>query len=156
MHYRYFDLLLPVGRPELIVLIDIRASEDQGSDPSITEQSFDTKFPLNVNDEDMWPDMKEPPIEREGYSDMTFDLIRYNIGKVIRRITYVPPGLSSCPKAKKNLGSVEEKEQKVEDLRKYLEEKYLRHCDMSNPLHWVAANVARLVLRTHPWIPAVC
>ena len=89
--------------------------------------------------------MKEPPREREGYTDMTFDLIRYNIGKTIRRLTYVPPGLSNCPKAKKHLGTMEEKEQKIEDLRKVLEEKYLQYCDMSNPLHWVAANVARLV-----------
>lgn len=76
----------------LICSLDVRTSEDHGSDPSIIEHSFDTKFPLNVEDEDLDPDMKETPLERDGRTEMTFDLIRYTVSTTVRRLSYAPPG----------------------------------------------------------------
>ena len=126
-------------------MTDIRASEDQSSDPTITEQSFDTKLPLNINDEDIWPGMTEPPKEHEGCTEMTFDLIRYEVGNTARFLTYTPPGVVLVSKRGHENTSIEDKERLIEKLGQYLEAKYLRHCDMSIPLQWVAANVARLV-----------
>ena len=125
--------------------LDARASEDQGSDPSIAEQSFDTKFPLNINDEDIDPSMKETPEEHEGATEMTFDLIRYSMGVTVKRLSYASPGEGRCRTMNASLG-IEDKEHMIEDLHQYLEKKYLKHCDMSVPLHWVAATVARLIL----------
>ena len=125
--------------------LDARASEDQGSDPSIGEQSFDTKFPLNINDEDIDPNMKETPEEHEGVTEMTFDLIRYSMGVTGKRLSYVPPGRGHCQTMNDRL-SIEDKEHMIDNLHQYLEKKYLSHCDMSVPLHWVAATVARLIL----------
>lgn len=125
--------------------LDARASEDQGSDPSIVEQSFDTKFPLNINDEDIDPSMKEAPAEHEGATEMTFDLIRYSMGITVRRLSYAPPGEGRCRTMNASL-SIEDKECMIEDLHQYLEKKYLSHCDTNVPLHWVAVTVARLIL----------
>lgn len=125
--------------------IDVRASEDQGSDPSIAEQSFDTKFPLNINDEDIDPGMKETPNEHEGATEMTFDLIRFSMGTTVRRLSYAPVGEGRCKTMNASQG-IEDKERMIEDLHQYLERKYLQHCDMNVPLHWVAATVARLIL----------
>ena len=125
--------------------LDSRASEDQGTDPSIVEQSFDTKFPLNINDEDFDPNTKEIPKEHEGATEMTFDLIRYSMGITVRRLSFAPPGEGRCRIMSARL-STEDKERMIEDLHRYLEKKYLSHCDMSVPLHWVAATVARLIL----------
>ena len=125
--------------------LDSRASEDQGTDPSIVEQSFDTKFPLNINDEDFDPSTKEIPKEHEGATEMTFDLIRYSMGITVRRLSFAPPGAGRCRIMSARL-STEDKERMIEDLHQYLEKKYLSHCDMSVPLHWVAATVARLIL----------
>lgn len=125
--------------------LDARASEDQGSDPSIVEQSFDTKFPLNINDEDIDPSMKETPEEHEGATEMSFDLIRYSMGITVKRLSYAPPGEGRCRTMSASL-SIEDKERMIEDLHQYLEKKYLSHCDMSVPLHWVSATVARLIL----------
>lgn len=125
--------------------LDARASEDQGTDPSIAEQSFDTKFPLNINDEDIDPSMKETPQEHEGATEMTFDLIRYSMGVTVRRLSYAPPAEGPCRTMNARM-SIEDKERMIEDLHQYLEQKYLSHCDMSVPLHWVAATVARLIL----------
>ena len=44
-----------------ISILDNRSSEDHGTDPTFTEQFYDTKLPLNVNDEDIYPEMKERP-----------------------------------------------------------------------------------------------
>ena len=79
-----------------ICTLDVRASEDHGTDPSIVEQSFDTKFPLNINDADLTTDMKEQPEEHEGATEMTFDLIRYSLSTTVRRLNYMPPGPGPC------------------------------------------------------------
>lgn len=128
-----------------ICTLDVRASEDHGCDPSIIEQSFDTKFPLNINDEDISPTMKEPPVEHEGATEMTFDLIRYSVSTTVRRLSYAPPGPGPCRTRNAGL-SLEDKEHMIEDLHQYLEKKYLRHCDTAIPLRWVAATVARLIM----------
>ena len=127
-----------------IIVLDNRASEDQGTDPTITEEMFDTRMPLNINDDDINPDTKETPEERLGCTEMTFDLIRYEISVCARRLTYVPHGMGMC-RYKSLASSLEGKERVVEELRVLLESKYLKHCDMSVPLYWVTATVSRLV-----------
>ena len=127
-----------------IITLDIRASEDHGTDPTITEQTFDTKLPLNINDADITPDTVVTPTEHQGCTEMTFDLIRYEVSTTVRRLTYVPPGKSPC-RFKSLNASVEDKERLIEKLRTHLEDRYLKYCDMSVPLYWVTATVARLV-----------
>jgi len=129
-----------------ICTLDVRASEDHGCDPSIIEQSFDTKFPLNINDADIHPNMTSPPQEHEGATEMTFDLIRYSVSTTVRRLSYAPAGPSICRTKAAGL-SLEDKERNIEELNQHIEKKYLRHCDTQNiPLHWVAATVARLIM----------
>lgn len=125
--------------------LDMRASEDHGSDPSIVEQTFDTKFPLNINDDDIWPGMTEPPEEKEGRTEMLFDLIRFTVSTTVRRLSYAPPGPGPCRERNARI-TLEDKERLIEELHQYLEKKYLRYCNMSIPLDWVAATVSRLIL----------
>lgn len=129
----------------LICSLDVRTSEDHGSDPSIIEHSFDTKFPLNVEDEDLDPDMKETPLERDGRTEMTFDLIRYTVSTTVRRLSYAPPGRGPCSVKNASL-TLEDKERLIEELHQYLENKYLKYCDHKRPLDWVSATVSRLIL----------
>lgn len=128
-----------------ICSLDVRTSEDHGSDPSIVEHSFDTRFPLNIEDEDIDPDMKETPVEREGRTEMTFDLIRYTVSTTVRRLSYAPPGQGPCSVKNASL-TLEDKERLIEELHQYLESKYLKHCDTKRPLDWVSATVSRLIL----------
>ena len=107
--------------------------------------SFDTKIPLNINDDDIWPGMTEPPEERIGMTEMSFVLVRYEIGSTIRRLSYGTPGmLRACPK-QRGLASVADKESKIEALEKHLHDRFLQYCDPKIPLHWVTYNVAKLV-----------
>lgn len=129
----------------MICSLDVRSSEDHGSDPSIVEHSFDTSFPLNVEDEDLDPDMTETPVEREGRTEMTFDLIRYTVSTTVRRLSYAPPGRGPCSVKNASL-TLEDKERLIEELHQYLENKYLKYCDTNRPLDWVSATVSRLIL----------
>lgn len=124
-----------------ICILDVRASEDHGSDPSIMDFTSDTEFPLSVNDDDLSPEMTEFPEVRTGVSEMTFCLIRYEICKLSRTLTYTPTGTCS----RKGL-SLEQKEVLVQETADRLEEKYLKHCEDAGPLYWVAATVARLIV----------
>lgn len=128
-----------------IMHVDLRASDDHGSEPSIHESAFDTRFPLNINDEDISSSMREYPPEREGPTEMTFDLIRYTVSTTARRLSYVPPGPGKCRK-KNEMFTLEHKERLMEELHQHVENKYLKYCDMKNPLHWVAGTILRLVL----------
>ena len=128
-----------------ICALDHRTSEDHGTDASITMHMFDTGVPLNINDTDITPEMQSPPTEREGFTEMTFDLIRYTIARTFRLINQSVSGSPTCRVVTQNL-TLEEKERAVEELRQELETKYLRYCDMNIPLNWVTATVTRLVM----------
>ncbi|KAJ9306052.1 transcriptional regulator family: Fungal Specific TF [Paecilomyces variotii] len=125
-----------------IVLLDVRSSEDHGTDPQVHEAFFDTRLPLNINDDDIFPDMKDPPEERVGGTEMTFTLVRCEVNATVRRLSYVPPG-ARCRAGEL---SVEQREALVEGLSKRLEERYIRHCDMNVPLFWVCATISRLII----------
>ena len=128
-----------------ICTLDVRTSEDHGVDPSIVEATFDTKFPSNVNDDDFSPSTTETPKEHEGWTETTFDLIKYSISTTVRRLNYAPPGPSSC-RTKSVRPTLEDKEHIIAELHQYLEKKYLIYCDLTVPLNWVAATVTRLIM----------
>ncbi|KAL4741879.1 fungal-specific transcription factor domain-containing protein [Aspergillus similis] len=130
-----------------VILLDLRSSEDHGTDVQIHDHMFDTRLPLNVNDTDLSPDAKEPPKPRVGFTDMTFFLIRCDICYALRRVAYTCPNTSgaisgptpdNCPNV-------------VQTVNMHIEEQYLKHCDMSDPIQWISATVARLVL-TKMWL----
>ena len=129
-----------------VCILDTRASEDHGCDPTIIEQAFDTKMPMNINDVDIMPDMKEFPPERQGCTDMSFCLIRFEVANTFRRINYIPPGPPrACNEFFSNV-TLQDKEKWITECHQRLEERYLKHCDMSVPLFWVTATVARLMM----------
>lgn len=128
-----------------IVSLDIRASDDHGSDPSVNEQSYDTKFPLNINDDEITPEMTDTPKEHDGWTETTFDLIRCTVTTSIRRINWAPAGPSPCRAKSANM-TLEDKEKLIEELHQYIESHYLHHCDLKDPLQWVGATVTRLIM----------
>jgi len=128
-----------------ISLLDSRSAEDHGTDPTFTEQFYDTKIPSNVNDEDISPGMKEAPEERRGATEMTFCLMRFELSKFSRRLNFTSPGGHNHGGGS-SARKLEDKERMIDECHRELEEKYLRYCDMSTPIYWVTATVARLIL----------
>ncbi|KAH4001225.1 hypothetical protein HBH70_008690 [Parastagonospora nodorum] len=128
-----------------VCILDARSSEDHGCDPTIVEAQYDTKMPLNVNDDDLHPDMTEFPEERTGFTDMTFCLLRFEVASIFRRILYIPPGPNRCNEFFASL-SIAEKEKWITECHQRLEEKYLTNMDMTIPLCWVTATISRLIM----------
>ncbi|CAG8909464.1 unnamed protein product [Penicillium egyptiacum] len=127
-----------------ISLLDVRSSEDHGTDPLIHERMYDTLLPLNINDDDLSPDMEEPPEEREGYTDATFCLIRCEITSALRRANYACPGAQF--RVPSSLPPIDRAGRMIQIISDRCEQRYIRHCDMNVPLQWCAATVGRLIL----------
>ncbi|KAK2872039.1 hypothetical protein FQN49_002615, partial [Arthroderma sp. PD_2] len=127
-----------------ICILDFRSSEDYGCDPFIHESSYDTRLPLNINDDDIAPDSTVSPEEREGCTETSFFLIRCEITVVNRRLSFVPPS-SSCRVVASSY-SMAEREELINKLSTNLETRFVQHCDMTVPIHWVCATVSRLVI----------
>lgn len=68
-----------------LCFLDIRTCEAQGPRPTIRREDYDTKIPLNVEDEDL-TDAIEPPQPRDGYTSALLPLIRFEINEMMRNI----------------------------------------------------------------------
>ena len=134
-----------------LCVMDLRTAEDYGFDPSTTDWSFDTKIPLNIEDEQIHPGSTKFPEPYVGRSTgMCFSLLRYEVTSTVRRLNQVAftkgplrqDGSSPSPSAR----SMAEKERLLEVTHRRLEEEYLRFCDMNDPLQWITGTVGRLVM----------
>lgn len=123
-----------------IIIVDVRAAEDHGTDPMINEWMYDTRMPLNINDDDISPEMKFFPPERTGFTDMTITLIRCHVTRNYRNLISFPRGTTSAAP------TLEDRKKTVECLHRTLNEKYVKYCDMQEPLQWACATMARLVV----------
>ncbi|KAI0204627.1 fungal-specific transcription factor domain-containing protein [Astrocystis sublimbata] len=129
-----------------ICVLDLRSAEDQGCELTVVERSFDTQFPLNVNDTDITPEMTDFPSERVGSTDMTFCLIRYEICALSRRVHTAASGMAPCPKDSQI--TLEEHERQLIDMYEHIDQKYLKACPdkETDLLNWVSATIARLIM----------
>ena len=129
-----------------LCILDLRAAEDQGTDLTIVDRTFDTEFPLNINDTDFTPETTEMPQPRQGSTDMTFSLIRYEICGLARRLhTMSSANAGSCPRDAAI--SFEERENMVREIYASVEGKFFRGPDASqDPILWTAANIARVIV----------
>ncbi|KAF7537706.1 hypothetical protein G7054_g3525 [Neopestalotiopsis clavispora] len=73
-HHTFFEAELRRRLWWQVVVLDIRASEDRGTEAMIDPDSYSTHLPLNINDEDFGPDTIVAPPERQGPTDITFSL----------------------------------------------------------------------------------
>ncbi|KAK9368623.1 mitogen-activated protein kinase, partial [Lipomyces kononenkoae] len=105
-----------------------------------------TKWPSNVSDDKLLPDMSALPTEPAHLTDMVFislkcDLLNYAAGRAadLRR-----QGKASIPwDPRTPVGDLSEADRSVRGIEEELETKYLRYCDPSQPLHLMAMLVAR-------------
>ncbi|KAH8902462.1 hypothetical protein BR93DRAFT_932042 [Coniochaeta sp. PMI_546] len=126
MRRRLFYQILP---------LDGNASQMSGTSIPIVPGAWDTQQPLNINDDQIWPGMTESPEEQNAATEMIFCLSRSWIGRSL-----VLAGRSA------NGGHVkdyQEAEIAIKDAENEVEEKYIRYCDIINPLHFLTIGLAR-------------
>ncbi|KAI9744215.1 MAG: hypothetical protein M1818_002367 [Claussenomyces sp. TS43310] len=126
-----------------IILLESRTAELAGVTSSSDAHLWDTKVPVNVNDSDLYTDMRELPPEHTGTTEMTFCLMRYQIGEYLRHSPVLNGGwkLLSLPEI-----PLAEKEAIVAELEEILERKFLQYLDPVVPLHLLSSGVAKSVI----------
>lgn len=130
----------------VIVTGDYRASEFAGTKPSMDLIQSDTKGMLNVEDEDLTPDMIEFPPERTGITTGVLQLMRCDLTQFLKSVGPDQPDNFFWDKLTGTALTPEEKDRKIDGLEDLVESKYVRYCDPSNHLHFFASILARSAL----------
>ncbi|KAJ5322344.1 hypothetical protein N7452_010633 [Penicillium brevicompactum] len=123
----------------VLCMLDVRASEDQGTDYTILSSSFDTKIPSNLNDDDLDPESTRMPEECDSLSDMSVARVTFGICYVTRQM--MAHGF------KEKAPSPEEQGALLNDMYQLVERDYLRYSTESgNITYWAIVIVTRLVM----------
>lgn len=118
-----------------LIPLDGIASQLSGTGIAIAPESWDTKEPSNINDEQIWPGMTTKPQEQDGATEMIFCLARACIGKFFAK--------AMRGKATGHFQQHSSVEPLIREAENEVEEKYIRYCDVVNPLHFLTIAMAR-------------
>lgn len=106
---------------------------------------WDCRTPVSLNDFDLQPEMKDPPVVQERSSEAVFAVVRSEMGEFVRHsafhLDFVSPALKSVAKDVQG-GHVPEGGELVA-LEKMIEDNYLNFCNPENPLHFMTIWTAR-------------
>ncbi|KAG9679420.1 hypothetical protein KCU87_g795, partial [Aureobasidium melanogenum] len=109
-----------------LTLLESFAAKQCGVMSMISFRSlWDTDRPLNINDSALHPEMKDVPQDVTGVTEMSFCSARFEVGELT--IAY-----TSADRALQDSRDVDAA---VEDLQKRLENRLLKYCDPSIPMH---------------------
>ena len=119
---------------------------------------WDICLPMNLNDSDLDPEMKEIPVQNARPTEMLFCLLRYEFGHWLFQQSKRHPLTADSdwgPIGSSRI-SKEEKGAMIDELEKIVEEKYVRFCDPAVALHQLTFIVARsmiAMMRLHAFHP---
>ncbi|CAG9948951.1 unnamed protein product [Clonostachys rosea f. rosea IK726] len=130
MRRRLFWQLLP---------LDAQVGQISGSGISILPGSWDTKPPLNINDDQIYPGMEETPQVQKGATEMILYLVKAELSDLFARtgVTVRSYGPSLEIKSGKEI------EDLMDEVETTIEMNYLRYCDITNPLQFFTLGIAR-------------
>lgn len=107
----------------------------------------DTKPPLNVNDSDLFPGMKEFPKEHEGATEMMFFLIRCCVGVFLKRNHPTPVLFDGFwNKSNTSIIPITTKHLAIEDLEAMFHRKYLSGFNSAIPWHYMCNHVSKAII----------
>lgn len=139
-----------------LVLFDSRISETAGHKSATLDPTWDCRIPLNANDSELRPEMKEPPMAQEKPTDALFAVVRSELADFVRHtafyLDFTNPALKSIVKTAQH-DSVSESAELVA-FEKMIQDKYFQFCDPENPLHfltiwWTRAYLAKCRFLEH-------
>jgi hypothetical protein len=121
-----------------IVLLDMRVSEDWGSDFIISEGSYSTCAPTNINDSDMEENATSTYLDRKGVTQMTFGLIFLEARKLVK--------LFQVPLDEQQTRHLQERLEIVLRCQKELNENFFPHYNSDVPISWATHTIGRLII----------
>ncbi|KAK1996581.1 fungal-specific transcription factor domain-containing protein [Colletotrichum falcatum] len=120
---------------------DGRAGEDYGiQNPSSFSLHAGVNYPSNLEDSDLYPEMKELPPPRRGWTPLTLGLINTQCARVWHRLAALAASWDERPTPEPV------RAQAVRELHDYAEG-FLRHCNPVIPQQRQTILIARLILR---------
>ncbi|KAJ5426148.1 hypothetical protein N7465_001218 [Penicillium sp. CMV-2018d] len=128
-----------------LMIIDATSAQFCGVASTPLPATIDVQPPMNANDSDLDPRMTEPAYEKPGPTEMMFVLARSAFGKWLLRVSNQVESSNTGPWAflSSPSMSLKDKDKTIDELEAHLEDRFLRHCDKSIPLHMVTAMMVR-------------
>lgn len=101
--------------------------------------TWDCKIPLNVNDSDLRPEMKELPLVLNTSSEALFVVVRSELREFVRHakfhFDYHTPNFVPATNDAQQRSNPDYSE--LDDLERMIEDKYLKFCNPENRLHFM-------------------
>lgn len=130
-----------------LCFLDIRTCEAQGPKPAIRREDYDTKMPVNCEEDELTPQLTTPPKSAERWTSTLLVIVRFEINELMRLLWHERRRLESH---KTTLTSVLSK---IENFRKGMFEKYGRFLDDSVPIQRYTKVVMHMLMyRLHAMI----
>ncbi|KAL2706666.1 hypothetical protein AAEP93_001916 [Penicillium crustosum] len=126
-----------------IYILDINIAEDCGTNPRILESWFNTRLPSNVTDASLDPDMKHPPRNCSGKTEMVLSLTRSEISNFARRTIFSD---QFCEENCYPVLSASQKCTTIDLFKEKVKQQYLSHLDQSIPLDYFTTVSCNLIL----------
>jgi len=117
-----------------IILFDGRMAELSGAGTSNLSHRWSTRLPLNINDGDLYLNMREPPMEHSGATEMVFCLTKYEIVDFLRKTRSTPGFDCNWHELSTPILSIADKDQAINNLETLLNRKYLLFCKPEIPI----------------------
>lgn len=128
-----------------LILFDTRICEMADWKTAMLVPTWDCRTPLNLNDFDLRPEMKDPPAVQEKSSEALFAVVRSEMGNFVRHtafhLDFVNPALKAVAKDVED-GHIPGGDELV-TLEKMIENNHLKFCNPENPLHFMTIWTAR-------------
>jgi hypothetical protein len=128
-----------------LIIFDARISEKSGHKDVMLAPTWNCRTPLNVNDFELWPEMKVLPAVHAQPTEALFAVVRSELSDFTRHssshLDFTSPVLKSVAKDVQNGLLLEDDE--LVTLEKTVEDKHLKFCNSENPLHFVTIWTAR-------------
>lgn len=122
-----------------MVVYDSRISEMTDYKTTQLIPTWDCKIPVNVNDFDLRPEMTTLPADQDAATEALFAVVRGAIGNFIRHnawhLDFINPLLRHIAKATQH--RFDPNDDNLNGLEHIIENRYLKHCNPENPLHYI-------------------
>ncbi|KNG86164.1 hypothetical protein ANOM_006580 [Aspergillus nomiae NRRL 13137] len=121
-----------------LTALDATAPESHGFNSTTVDRNHTCLLPTNIDDVDISPQMTEPPIEKDHWTELSFSIMNLDLCRSLRRAI----ATTTHNDAGTRVDTIYETERKVE-------QQWLRLADMTNPLCRAADALLRIsVLKT--------
>ena len=131
-----------------VIFLEYRSAELSGSARTFDVGKWDIKVPANVDDSDIYPQMAQAPVSvTDRATEMISCSMRYELGNLLRRTQLkLKTGFDNDWQLSGPGVTTAEKDAAIRELETLYQEKYVRFCNPSIPIHFHTMIVAKAAI----------